>query len=57
MTKEGVEIIRGALEAISEQCKATTSCENCPLFDCCHGEVDLFEFRPDDWVTRITSIK
>lgn len=34
MTREGAEIIRGAMEMIYKQCKATSSCENCPLYDC-----------------------
>ena len=50
MTREGAKKVREALNIISEQCEATFSCENCPLFDCCHGEVDLFEVRPDNWV-------
>ena len=49
MNREGIENIKGALEIISEQCKATFSCENCPLFDCCQEEVGLFEIRPDCW--------
>lgn len=53
MTKEGAEIIRGALKIISEQCEATFSCENCPLFDCCQGEVDLFEIYPDNWILSV----
>ena len=44
MTREGVENIREALKVISEQCKATLSCENCPLEDCCE---DLFECVPE----------
>ena len=44
MTKEGAEIIIGAVEAIYEQCTATFSCENCPVYDCCD---DLFECIPD----------
>lgn len=49
MTKEGAEIIRGALEAISEQCKATSSCANCPLYYYCQEEVGLFEVSPNCW--------
>ena len=49
MNREGVENIKGALEVISKQCKATISCENCPLFDCCQEEVGLFEISPDCW--------
>ena len=33
MTREGAEIIRGAMRAISEQCMKTGSCGNCPLCD------------------------
>ena len=49
MTKEGAKIIRGALEAISEQCKATRSCANCPLYYYCQEEVGLFEVSPNCW--------
>lgn len=52
MTEEGAENIKSALEAISEQCKATNSCVNCPLFDCCQGDVDLFEFHPGSWFQK-----
>ena len=53
MTKEGAENIKGALNIISEQCEATFSCENCPLFDCCHSEVFLFEVRSDNWLQKV----
>lgn len=43
MTREGVENIKGALKVILEQCEATFSCENCPVYDCCE---DLFECIP-----------
>ena len=43
MTREGAEIIREAVKAIYEQCTATFSCENCPVYDCCE---DLFECIP-----------
>ena len=33
MTREGAEIIIGAVEAIYEQCTEAGSCENCPLCD------------------------
>lgn len=33
MTKEGAEIIIGAVEEIYKQCEATSSCGNCPLCD------------------------
>ena len=48
MTREGAEIIIGAVEAIYEQCTEAGSCENCPLYDCkdLHCE-DLFECVPD----------
>lgn len=49
MTREELEKVRSALEVISEQCKATSSCDNCPLFDCCQEEVGLFETSPDCW--------
>ena len=48
MTREGAEIIIGAVEAIYEQCEDTGSCGNCPLCDrkdlSCD---DLFECVPD----------
>ena len=48
MTREGAEIIIGAVEEIYEQCTEAGSCENCPLgYDspiCCD---DLFECVPD----------
>ena len=53
MTREGAEIIRGAMRAISEQCKETFSCENCPLYDCCQGTDDLFERSPDHWFREV----
>ena len=34
MNREGIENIKGALKIISEQCKETFSCENCPWYDC-----------------------
>ena len=48
MTREGAEIIRGAMRAIYEQCKAS-SCENCPLRKCCQSD-DLFEICPGMWL-------
>ena len=57
MNREGIENIKGALKIISEQCKATFSCENCPLFDCCQSEVGLFKIPPSEWFTRILSLK
>ena len=53
MTREGAEIIRGAMRAISEQCKETFSCENYPLYDCCQGTDDLFERSPDRWFQKV----
>ena len=45
MTREGAEIIIGAVEAIYGQCTETGSCGNCPLCDrkdlSCD---DLFEY-------------
>ena len=40
MTREGAEKVREAVKAIYEQCEATFSCENCPVYDSCD---DLFE--------------
>ena len=46
MTKEGAEIVKGALKVILEQCRATKSCENCPVYDCCDNVFDCIpEFR------------
>ena len=49
MTREGAEIIRGAMEMIYKQCKATSSCENCPLYECCQDD-GLFEVCPGMWL-------
>ena len=49
MTREGAEIVKGALRTIFEQCGRTDLCENCPLYDCCQGTDDLFKCRPDHW--------
>lgn len=46
MTREELEKVRGALEVISEQCKATSSCDNCPLFDCCQEGWDCLKLAP-----------
>lgn len=47
MTREGAEKVRDALKAILEQCQETLSCENtcenCPAYECCHGDAGLFE--------------
>lgn len=53
MTREGAEKVREALKVISEQCRATDSCENCPLYDCCQGTDDLFERSPDRWFQKV----
>ena len=53
MNREGIENIKGALKIISEQCKATFSCEDCPLYDCCQGTDDLFERSPDRWFQKV----
>ena len=50
MTREGAEKVREALKVISEQCRATDSCENCPLYDYCADLFccdDLFACIPD----------
>lgn len=57
MTREGVENIKNALKVISEQCKAASWCDNCPLIDCCEREVGVFKIRPEYWFTRILSIR
>ena len=43
MTREGAEKVREAVKAIYEQCTATFSCENCPVYDCCQGSDDFYE--------------
>ena len=53
MTKEGVEIIRGAMKVITEQCRGTDSCKNCPLSYYCKCMDDLSECRPDMWFRKI----
>ena len=53
MTREGIKNIKGALKIISEQCKATISCENCPLFDCCQSDVGVFEICPSHWSQEV----
>ena len=49
MTREGAEKVRDALKMILEQCEATMSCKNCPLYDCedsfCN---DLFDCISDN---------
>ena len=46
MTEHGAKIIRGALKVILEQCRATNSCENCPVYDCSDNVFDCIpEFR------------
>lgn len=44
MTREGAEKVREAVKTIYEQCKASNSCANCPVFDCCD---DLVACIPD----------
>ena len=47
MTREGAEKIKDALylalRVISEQCRATVSCENCPLNNLRPGTDDFYE--------------
>ena len=47
MTREGAESVMEAMIEIYLQCEATTSCENCPLYeanlDCCGN---LFKHIP-----------
>lgn len=57
MTEEGVKNIKDALKIISEQCKATWTCENCPLVELCQSEVSYFQIPPRHWCTRISSIR
>lgn len=33
MTREEAESVKDALRAIYEQCKTSSSCENCPIYD------------------------
>ena len=56
MNREGIENIKGALKIISEQCKATFSCEDCPLYDCCQGTDDLFERSPERWFQKVVQV-
>lgn len=53
MTKEGANKVRGAMKVISEQCRATNSCERCPLYYYCQETDNLFERRPDSWFREI----
>ena len=53
MTKEGAEIIRGAMRAISEQCMRTDSCKNCPFSCCCQCIDYSHETRPDNWFREV----
>ena len=53
MTKEGAEIIRGAMRAISEQCMKTGSCKNCPFSCCCQCIDYSHESRPDNWFREV----
>ncbi len=47
MTKEGAKKIKDALylalSVVSEQCRATVSCENCPLNNLRPGSDDFYE--------------
>lgn len=46
MTREEAESVREALKVILEQCRATNSCENCPVYDCSDNVFDCIpEFR------------
>ena len=49
MTREGVEIIKGAMRAISEQGMRTGSCNDCPFSCCCQCMDYSSETRPDMW--------
>ena len=57
MTREGVENIKGALEVISKQCKATISCKNCPFSYCCQCIDYSHETRPDNWFRKVGALK
>ena len=57
MTKEGAEIIRGAMRAISEQCMKTGSCKNCPFSCCCQCIDYSHETRPDNWFQKVGALK
>ena len=53
MTREGAEIIRGAMRAISEQCMKAGSCNGCPFSCCCQCMDYLPESRPDMWFREV----
>lgn len=53
MTEYGAKIIRGAMKVISEQCRGTDSCKNCPLSYYCKCMDNLSECRPDMWFREI----
>ena len=53
MTREGIEKVKDAMRAISEQCRGTDSCKNCPLSYYCKCMDDLSECRPDMWFRKI----
>ena len=57
MTREGVEIIRGAMRAISEQCMRAGSCKNCPFSCCCQCIDYSHETRPDNWFQKVGALK
>lgn len=57
MTEEGVEKIRGALKVITEQCRATLSCKNCPFSYFCQCMDYLSEPRPDMWFRKVGVLK
>ena len=56
MTREGVEIIKGAMRAISEQCMRTDSCKNCPFSCCCQCIDYSHETRPDNWFREVVQM-
>ena len=57
MTREGAEIIRGAMRAISEQCMKTDSCNNCPFSCCCQCMDYSHETRPDNCFHIVFALK
>ena len=57
MNREGVEVVKGAMRAISEQCRGADSCKNCPFSCCCQCIDYSSEPRPDMWFRKVGVLK
>ena len=57
MNREGVEVVKGAMRAISEQCMRTGSRKNCPFSYFCQCMDYLSEPRPDMWFRKVGVLK